>query len=321
MRDPIILSLGSVNVDFQVRVDRAPEVGETLLGHEFVRLGGGKAANVAFLARRLGIAATLLAQVGDDELGACALEPLRAAGVDLDAVGTVEGAMPGISMIAVPPDGKKMIVLAPNANLVWSDADAARAAQAIGRAPPGSVLVVDHEVPAAVVDRALDAARGRGLRTVLDPSPAERVTDPQIAGADVVVPNPKEAEGLTGIAVSDVGSARDAGHTLVGRGAGAACVKLPDGGCLLVGEGRTVHVPPRPVEVTDATGAGDAFAGALAVALLERRPLLEAACFGAAASHLAVTGYGSQPAYPGRERLESLAGEFGGSVRVLERGT
>lgn len=317
MAEPVILALGSVNVDFQVRVDRAPEVGETLLAHDFLRLSGGKAANVAFLARRLGVPAQLLAQVGDDVLTESALAPLRAIGVDLSQVGTAEGETPGISMIAVPPDGKKMIVLAGNANLVWDEADAARSEAAVQRAPAGSLLVVDYEVPAAVVERAVAAARRPDLTVVLDPSPAGRVQERVLAQIGVVVPNPKEAETLTGTTVGDPQSAHRAGRRLLDQGTRAACVKLPDGGCVVVDRERAVHVASVPVEVTDTTGAGDAFAGALAVALLERRHLVDAACFAAAASHLAVTAYGSQPAYPDRAALGEMYGKLHRQIRAL----
>ena len=319
MADPVVLSLGSVNVDFQVRLGRQPEVGETLLGHDFVRLGGGKAANVAVLARKAGHPAVLLAQVGDDVMSGWALDPLRAHGVDLDHVGTVEGALPGVAMIAVPPDGKKMIVLAANANGSWDDADARRIERAIGRAPPGSVLVVDYEVPGFVVERATAEARARGFTTVLDPSPSDRVERHLLSRIDVVVPNPKEAEGVTGIRVDGVAGAREAAGRLLDDGAGAACMKLADGGCVVVGADIAAHVVPLEVEVDDATGAGDAFAGGLAVALLEKKPLVDAACFATAASHIAVTGYGSQPAYPGRERQDGVFEQLRARVRPLSR--
>ncbi|MDX1541451.1 MAG: ribokinase [Geminicoccaceae bacterium] len=321
MTDPVILSLGSVNVDFQVRVERQPEVGETLLAHDLIRLSGGKAANVCMLARKLEHPAVLLAQVGDDPLADWALGPLRDAGVDLSQVGRVEQAMPGISMIAVPPDGKKMIILAPNANGAWGEPDAVRVERAIGQAPARSVLVVDYEVPPFVVARAAASARERGFRVVLDPSPADRVDPEVLPSIDVVVPNPKEAEGVTGVRIDGVGTAREAGAWLLERGAGAACIKLADGGCVAVDKETAVHVRPLPVEVTDTTGAGDAFAGGLAVALLEARPLREAVCFATAASHVAVTGYGSAPAYPERRELLRLFEELRTQAVTLEPGS
>lgn len=314
-----ILALGSINADFQVRVDRRPDVSETLIAHDFTRLGGGKSANVAWLARRLGAPARLFGRVGDDDLAEQALASLREIGVDLAEVRPAAGAGTGVAMIAVPPDGKKGIVMAPNANEAWNDGDALRTAAAIVQAPPGSVLVTNAEVPAAVVERAMRAARERGLTTVLDPSPPDRVTDALLALADVVTPNAGEAQRLTGVECRDAASGIDAGRRLLARGAAAAAVKLPDGGCVLVAPEETVHVAPVPVEVVDTTGAGDAFAGALAVALLKRRPRAEAIRFAVAASHAAVTGYGSRPAALARDGITSIEARLGMERRDVER--
>lgn len=301
-----ILSLGSVNADFQVRTDRRPASSETLLATEFIRLSGGKAANVAFLARRLGIEARLFAHVGDDDLAEQALQPLREIGVDLAGVQHVAGMATGVAMISVPPDGKKGIVMAANANQAWSAQDAGEIASAVREAAPGSVLVTDCEIAAFAVEQAMRAARQAGLKVLLDPSPADRVDDALLALTDFVLPNAGEAESMTGIACNDAASAIEAGKRLLQRGAAAACVKLHDGGCVLVTADEAVHIPPVPVTVVDTTGAGDAFAGAMAVAVLERRAPAEAARFAVAASHLAVTAYGSQPAYPSRDDIERM---------------
>ena len=303
-----ILSLGSINADFQMRVERRPEVSETVLAHDFVRLGGGKAANVAFLARRLGCDARLFARVGQDDLADQALRPLRDAGVDLSGVTGVEGADTAVSIVSVPPDGKKGIVLAPGANAAWRAEDADEVAKAVTDAPGDNVLVLDCEVPTFVVEAAIRAAREHGIATVLDPSPADRVTDIILAHSDVVLPNPVEAESLSGIEVSDTETATRAGRAILARGARAACMKLSDGGCVIVEDGAPCRVlnPPHP-EVVDTTGAGDAFAGALGVALAEGRILHEAAVLAAAAATHTVTGYGSQPAYPDRNDIERIA--------------
>ena len=311
-----ILSLGSANLDVQVRVDRRPEISETLVGREFLCAGGGKAANVAACACRLGLDARLFAHVGDDDFAERALAPLRELGVDLTAVAKVPGCATGVAMITVPPDGQKGIVLSPNANGVWTESEAAGVARSIGEAPPGSVLVVDCEVPVSVAERAADAASRRGIAVILDPSPAERVSKPLLAAADVVIPNAAEAEMLTGIACGDVPSSARAGRQLLERGAGAACIKLGDGGCILATGEKVSHIPALPAEVVDTTGAGDAVAGALAVACAEGRPLVEAARFGAAAAHLTVTGYGSQSALPTRGRMEESLGMMHASRKI-----
>ena len=307
---PTILSLGSINADFQMRVDRWPEVSETLLAHDLVRLGGGKAANVAFLARRLDCDATLFGRVGDDDLAEQALAPLRAARVDLGHVVRTEDESTAISVITVPPDGKKGIILAAGANDAWLHDDIATVEAIVATAPPDSVLVEDCEVPDFIVWAATQAARRRDLRAVLDPSPADRVGDELLAASDVVVPNPAEAERLTGVAVEDPASATRAARALLDRGCRVACVKLPEGGCVVAEDTRRWHVSAAKVDVVDTTGAGDAFAGAMAVALAEGRETPAAAAFASAAAAHAVTGYGSQPAYPDRADIERMSGEI-----------
>jgi ribokinase len=317
MNTPVVLSLGSVNADFHMRVDRAVEAGGTQLAHDFIRLGGGKAANVAFLACRLGVPARLLGRVGDDELREQALEPLRAVGIDLRHVSTAQGCATGVAMIAVAPDGKKTIVLAANANDAWGEADAQAVVSAIRNAPAGSILVADCEIPAPIVNQAVEAARSRGIPVVIDPSPADRVEPRMLANAIAVTPNPSEAEGLTGIKVDGPRAAAEAARRLAGLGVGLVCQKLADGGCLVAHQGCLTLVPPVPVPPVDSTGAGDAFAGALAIALLERRPPTDAACFAVAAASLAVTAYGSQPAYPTRQRVDELVPVLARNAHVL----
>ncbi|TFY97535.1 ribokinase [Ramlibacter rhizophilus] len=304
----VVLSVGSINADFQFRVERRPEISETLVGHDFVRLGGGKAANVALLAARLGRVARLFGHVGDDELAEQALAPLRSEGVDLAGVRRVPGQATGVAMITVPPDGAKGIVLSLNANdAVWNEADRETLSHAIAAAPAHSVLVADGEMDADGLQLALSKARAAGIRTVLDPSPAERIDDRALALADYVVPNPGEAGRLTDVEVEGVDSAIAAGRRLLARGAGAACMKLSDGGCVLVrGEGVTC-IEPLGVEVVDTTGAGDAFAGGLAVGLARGETEADALRLAVAASQCAVTGYGSQPAYPRWDALVALA--------------
>lgn len=141
---------------------------------------------------------------------------------------------------------------------------------------------------------------------MLDPSPADKVTDALIAMADFITPNPAENKKLTRITCDDLDSAACAGDNLIERGAKAACVKLEDGGCVLVRKDQCVNILPVPMEVSDTTGAGDAFAGALAVALVEQRPTVSAVRFAVAASTLTVTGYGSQAALPTRDQIERL---------------
>ncbi len=318
MTPPVLLSLGSINADFQMRLSRPVGSAETLPAHDFTRLSGGKAANRAYLARRLGHPAQLLGRVGDDDLREQALGALRDAGVDLAGVSVAAGHPTAFSVIAVPPTGKKAILLAGNANESWDDDAAAAAAARIAEAPAGSVLAADYEVPASVVRRAAEAARAKGLLLVLDPSWPERAERDVLAGACAIAPNSGEAEALVGVKATDPASAAEAARQLAKLGPRLAFVKLEDGGCVLAEQGGGVlHIPPVAVKVVDTTGAGDTFTGALAIALLERKSPRDAALFATAASHLAVTAWGSQPAYPDRARIEALLPDLAGGVRDL----
>ncbi|HEY6432648.1 MAG TPA: ribokinase [Acetobacteraceae bacterium] len=314
---PVLLSVGSINADFQFRVPRPLQAGETLLGSDFVRLGGGKAANRAFLAHRLGHPVRLLGRVGDDELRSQALAPLSRAGLALDHVTTARETPTAVSMIAVPPDGKKSILLAANANDAWDEAAVADALAVIEGAAPGSILTADCEIMPGVTARLVAAGRARGLRVVLDPAPPDRADRALLAGVDALSPDAREAAALTGIATDTVDGAAAAAVALAGEGVSLVCVKLGDGGCVGAFAGCVVHVPPTPVNVVDSTGAGDAFTGALGVALLERQSPDQALLFATAASHCAVTAYGSQEAYPTRPAIEALIPRLAAAFRIL----
>lgn len=304
MSAPVVISLGSVNVDFQVRTEHWPKPGETVLATDFLMISGGKAANIAYLSRKLGVNALLLARLGDDQLADRALDPLQKLGVDLSGVRRVKGCATGASFITVRADGDKAIVLAGNANSRWNSEDEEAVEKSVADAPPGSVLAVDLEISVQIARTAILAARRRQHQIVLDPSPANRLENDLYGLADYLTPNNSEAEELTGIRVQSVEEGFRAGEALLKRGARAAMVKLGAEGCAFTAPGRRVHVRPAPHKTIDATGAGDAFAGALSVALLERHAPEDAARFAAAAASIAVTRYGSQPSYPDRAQLE-----------------
>jgi ribokinase len=300
----VILSLGSINADFVVRVDAAPTGPGTRAGHDLLRTSGGKAANVAVVNARLGTPAQLIGCVGDDDLAAQALRGPRAELVDLTEVRTRPGPT-AYTSILVPPDGAKAIVLCGNANQAWGDdVDGVRAA--VAAAPPGAVLVVDLEIPVVLVEAALRTGRDHDLLTVLDPAPADRLDRRWLPLVDHLTPDHAEAEQLTGTAAGEPAGGRRAAEALRDAGAAHAYVKLADGGCVLAGPDGTHLVRAPALEALDATGAGDAFAGALAWALHRGAPPPEAARVAVAASTCAVRAYGSQEAYPDRDELEAM---------------
>lgn len=299
----MIVSLGSINADFLVRADRSPSGPGSVLARDLLRTSGGKAANVAVLAARLGATTRLLGTVGADDLAEQALRGPRAAGVDVSRVRRTSGAT-GFASIVVPPDGAKTIVLATNANDSWDDEAALDGG--FDETGPGSVLVADLEAPTAVVLAALRLARDRGLATVLDPAPAGRVTDAHLAVTDHLTPDHREAEELTGRDIRDDGDACAAAHDLRRRGPRHVYVKLSSGGCAVSTPTGTAVVQAPEVAAVDQTGAGDAFAGALAWALLHGADPFDAARTAVAASTIAVTGYGSQESYPSPEELRAM---------------
>jgi ribokinase len=317
MCDARILSLGSLNADFEVRVEHFPGPDESLRAKQFLRAGGGKAANKCLLVRKLGTATTLLASVGDDDLRDQALEPLRRAGIDLSRVATAQGCPTGVVLIMVSPDGKKAMVMAENANGRWTDAAADSVFTTIATAPEDSVFVTDCEVPAHLVRRAITAASVREFQIILDPSPPERVDEECFAQFAAITPNASEARALTGIDPSNIEGARAAADKLAAAGVRAVYLKLREGGCVLACQGKHTLIASMKVEVVDTTGAGDAFAGALTVALLERRDPVEAGCFAVAAAQFAVTGFGAQAGYPDRSSLEQLADRIRNGARAI----
>jgi ribokinase len=208
-------------------------------------------------------------------------------------------------MILVPPTGRKHIVLAQEAALRIDAEARGRIVAAVDRAPAGSVLAVDHELCAATARDAIARARARGLRVVVDPSFPDQVGPDDLREVDAATPNEQEAVALAGVRGSGAQAAAEAARALAARGARVVCVKLGDGGCLyLDGDGAPVRIEARRVDTVDSTGAGDAFTGAFALALLAGRPPREAAEWGVAASTVAVTAWGSQPSYPDAAALE-----------------
>ncbi|MEH3086682.1 MAG: PfkB family carbohydrate kinase [Xylophilus ampelinus] len=305
---PGILSVGSVNADFQARVDRPAGEVETQAARCLARQGGGKAANVAVLARRLGHPAWLLGAVGDDDLAEQALRPVREAGVDVAGVRRIPGCGTAVSMIAVPPGGKKSIVLAGEANLRLDAQDARAFAACIGRADPRSVLVADYEAAPGPCSRAIEAARDRGLRVALDPSFPDAVDRAVLPAVEALLPNEEEALALAGAGGAGPGALAGAARALRAMGPRMVVLKLGDGGCLLAlpdGTLQAFHPLAGLPDPVDATGAGDAFTGAFAVAMLENAAPADAARFAIACTELAVQAFGSQPAYPHRAAADA----------------
>lgn len=298
-----IISLGSINVDVAARGDHWPSFGKSERAERFHIGGGGRAANVALFTARLGVETRLIVHVGDDLLRELALRSLREAGVDLRSVAILPGLPTSVTEILVRDDGAKAMLVADEATSTWSPEDIDAAARTIDASPSGSILVVDLDIPTRVVESGVGVARDRGFPVVLDPSHPERLPDTLLRRADYVTPDAGEAERLTGIAVTSVEDATRAGQVLVERGVQAALVKLEHGGCVVVTRDLRAAISTRPVQVVDSTGAGDAFAAGLAVALHGGQAILDAARFAVASANFAVTAFGAQGGNPTRDVL------------------
>lgn len=317
MTPPSVLSLGSINADFQLRVDAPPGSSDLLYAHDFLRLSGGKAANTAFIAARFGLRSQLLGRVGDDQLAEQALGPLAAAGVDISGVSQAPGEPTAVSLIMVPPGAKKQIVLATNANDCWDDSAVETVVQAIDSCSSPASLIVDCEIPPEVARRAIEVAYKRGLKIVLDPSFPERVESDLYPQLHAITPNVEEAEKLLDLDIKSTGDAARAATRLREEGVAIACIKLSDGGCVVATADQLRHIPPGQVDAVDTTGAGDAFTAAFAIALLERLDGVTAAAWGVASANMATTAYGSQPAYHGRQEVTAMAEQLLQSMRTL----
>jgi len=299
-----IVVVGSLNMDLVVHVPRHPVPGETLLGSDFAIYPGGKGANQAVAAARLGGLVTLIGCVGRDNFGETLTRGIEAAGVDAAWVRSQAERPTGVALITVDAAGQNTIVVAPGANAELTPEDIAAAEAAFLHS---RLLLVQLEVPLVTVAAAVRLAVRHGLQVVLNPAPAVDLPDDLIRAADLIIPNQLELASLAGRAELEPAIA-----ALRQRGARTVLVTLGAAGVFYAGMQDQFHIPAIPIEVVDSTAAGDAFLGALAVALVEDKPMAEAIRWGTAAGALAVSRPGAQSSLPARNEVESLLARSGG---------
>jgi len=298
-----IVVFGSINMDLVVRTPRLPALGETLTGVTFLTSPGGKGANQAVACARLGATTRLIGRLGDDVFGRTLREGLRVDGVDVSAVATSTGRPSGVALITVDEGGENTIIVVPGANGEMGEDDVTRLDSALEDA---RVLLVQLEVPLDAVMAAARVARRHGVPLILDPAPARALPPEVYVATDIITPNETEAAVLTGIPTDSPEGVRRAARVLIERGARGALIKMSDKG-VYWDDGRDGQFwDPVPVAATDTVAAGDAFNGALAVALAEGRPLNEAIQWGLAAGAYAVTKVGAQPSMPTRADMMSM---------------
>ena len=281
--------VGSINLDVVVAVQRHPAPGETVIGGDRRELPGGKGANQAVAAARLGASVALVGRVGDDAAGAGLRDGLAAEGVDVAHVVVDRDAPTGMALIAVDAAGENTIVVSPGANARVGPADVERAGDVLAAA---AVTLIQHEIPPEAVRAAVAAAGGT---VVLNPAPARALVEP----IDVLVPNRLELEALA----DKAGDPEELARGL--RDARAVVVTLGADGALVVEGDRATTVAAPSVRAVDTTGAGDAFCGALAQALAGGAALADAVRWAVAAAAVSVTREGAQGGMPTREQMKS----------------
>lgn len=298
-----IVVAGSLNADLVVGVPRFPLPGETLTGTGFARFPGGKGANQAYAAARLGGTVRLAGQVGQDDLGTWLLDHLASARVDVSAVARDASVSTGLAIIAVDATGQNSIVLVPGANGTF-EPDRLDAAGIEWRST--RVLLLQLEIPLETVVAAARAAHAAGSIVLLDPAPARDVPDELLALSDYVTPNESELASLTG--GGSIGGEEELvrrAQILRGRGAGRVIVKWGDRGAVLVAE-RIHHWPAHRVRTVDTTAAGDTFNGALAVGLAEGQSIEDAGRMASVAAALSVTRNGAQTSMPTLDEVRAF---------------
>jgi ribokinase len=260
-----LIVLGSVNMDLIAAVPHLPAPGETVLGSSLVQLPGGKGANQAVAAARLGAQVTLVGRVGNDPYGFALMEHLAREPIGELAIERDRDRPSGVAIVLVGQDGQNMITVLPGCNSAVGKREVARAVNALTE---HSLLLVQLEIPADTVCCAIERAHAVGARIVLNASPATTVEADLLSGVHVCVLNETEASAVVGWPVANVEKAGEAVRELHGRGVGLAIVTLGAEGAVFSEDGQVHHVEAPSVPVVDTTGAGDAFAGALCAALL-----------------------------------------------------
>jgi ribokinase len=302
-----LLVIGSLNMDLVARCRDLPLPGQTIFGQDFFTAAGGKGANQAVAAARLGARVAMAGSVGRDQFGGDLIAGLGNAGVLTGGIRTVERPT-GTALITIDAAGANTIVVISGAN---SSCDTALIDQALAAESRPGILLLQNEIPVESNAYAIRAAHALGWFIILNPAPARPVSPELFPLVDIIAPNETEAAALTGRTVADRIEALGAARQLLTQGARAVLVTLGGDGALYCDAKRALHCPALAVEAIDTTAAGDAYIGALAAALASDRPLPDSLGFAAAAAGLAVTRLGAQPSLGSSAEVADIIARYG----------
>ena len=299
-----IYVIGSSNTDMVIRTQKLPMPGETVMGTDFIINPGGKGANQAVAAARLGSQITFIAKVGNDLFGKQALEHFQRENIDTSFVSIDSEHPSGIALIGVDAHGENSIMVAPGSN---AHLDVESVGKALNTVQSGSIILLQLEIPMEIVAFAIKKANSAGCKVILNPAPA-KIVDPELLRyVHVITPNESEAEILTGLRVTDIDTAARAAQKLHDLGVANIVITLGSKGAFLSGDSIQKLIPSPVVTPVDTTAAGDCFNGALAIALSEGLTLDDAVSFACRAASISVMRMGAQSSMPYRKEVDDIS--------------
>ena len=301
-KDQIIV-VGSINTDMVIGANKLPKPGETLIGHKFFMNSGGKGANQAVAAARMGGEVAMIANLGVDVFGDSAIAKLKEEGVNCEGITRDPDRPSGVAIINVDDTGENQIVVAPGANATL-DTDLVSAA--LDRIPPSSIVLLQLEIPIESVVKAVEVCQKKGCRIMLDPAPAQVLPESVYKGTYLLTPNRNEAELLSGILISDRGSVTCAAEKLLMSGVTNVAITLGSQGVFFANAENKQFLEATSVSAVDTTAAGDCFNGAVAAKLSQGCSLVEGIKSGILASSICVTRHGAQDAMPYFNEVNSV---------------
>ncbi|MEK8204788.1 ribokinase [Paenibacillus sp. FSL R5-0636] len=298
-----IVVIGSLNMDMVVRTNRSPDAGETLIGQAFALSPGGKGANQAVAAARLGAEVSMIGRVGKDTFGSEMLEIIRNEGIHIEHISVSEHQATGVASIIIEEDGENRIIVVPGANIELTVEDIQALEAVISQT---KIIVLQLEMDLAMSEQAIAIAHRKGIPVILNPAPARVLKDEMLAQVSYLTPNETEAGILSGMTVDSAETAEQAARILLQKGVQNVIVTLGSKGALIVNAEGAKAVPGFPVKAVDTVAAGDSFNGALAQQLVLGKTLEEAVSFANAVGALAVGKEGAIPSLPQLSEVEQF---------------